>query len=87
MCLSLLCAYTSYIFPKSAAIIIKVTKDGQVAGIRATRLKNSPSDFCRYLILLGRRFELCAHGFFFAFLSKGEAALFTMREDSCHLYM
>jgi hypothetical protein len=45
MCLSLLSAYIPYIFPKSVAIIIKVTKDGQVAGIRATRLKNSPSDF------------------------------------------
>lgn len=39
MCLSPLRPYIHHIFPKSAAIIIKVTKDGEVAGIRATRPK------------------------------------------------
>jgi hypothetical protein len=64
-----------YIFPNIAGIIIKVTKDGQIAGIRAIRLKNSPSDFFCDL-LLGRRFELCAL-FFLQLQVKAKAALFT----------
>ena len=71
MCCSLL---YPHIFTNITATFIKITKDSQIAGIRAVRLQKSPSDFFAQFYSWVAGSSYARVSFFVAFASEGEGS-------------